>query len=112
MIMKKITSREWLRIGADYRSIINGQHYILEYDQQYGTCLVPVEIDDENGLEKNVYTFVEMFLTYRVNAYTEEEARTIAISSGHSPSLMKDFRCVRSMCDVSIATSLPKHTET
>lgn len=98
MIVKKITSREWKRIGADYRSIINGLHYILEYDQQYGTCLVPVEIDDENGLEKNVYSFVEMFLTYRVNAYTEEEARAIAISSGHSPSLMKDFKVLFSLC--------------
>lgn len=97
--MKKITSREWNRIGADYRSIIEGRHYVLEYDPQYGTCLAPVEIDDTDGLEKSLYTFEELFLTYQVNAYTEEEARNIAVSSGHSLALMKNFQRVRSLCD-------------
>lgn len=97
--MRKITGREWNRIGGDYKSILDGHRYILEHDPQHGTCLVPVEIDDMNGLEKSLLTFEELFLTYNVNAYTEEEARAIAAGSGHSLALMKNFQRVRSLCE-------------
>lgn len=97
--MRKITSREWNRIGPDYKSIMNEHRYILEHDPLHGTCLVPVEIDDANGQEKSLFSFEELFLTYNVNAYTEEEARHIAVGSGHSLALMKNFQRVRSLCD-------------
>lgn len=97
--MRKITSREWNRIGAEYRSVLDGQKYILVYDRQYGTCLEPVQIDDSDGQEKSLFTFEELFLTYKVNAYTEEEARNIAVSSGHCLALMKNLQRVRSLCD-------------
>lgn len=97
--MLKITTREWNRIGKSYRSIQGGQRYILAYDPFLGTCLNPVQIDDVDGLEKSLYTFEELFLRYNVNAYTEKEAREIAVGAGHCPALMKNFHRVRSLCE-------------
>jgi len=40
----KITKTEWDNHLEDYKSIKNGQHYILKFVEGSGTCLVPVEI--------------------------------------------------------------------
>lgn len=97
--MMKITSREWERISGDYKTITDGQHEILLYDRVHGTCLVPVEIDDIEGLEMGEYTFKEFGISYRAYAYTLEEAKEIALGSGHLVQYMKKLRRVRSLCD-------------
>lgn len=95
--MQKITSREWAHIGSDYKSEINGQKMILKYGN--GTCLIPVEIDDSNGLEQGVYSFNEFGIGYTVLAYTEEEALRIIKDSGHAMRLVADFKRLYSLCE-------------
>lgn len=41
--MNIISKAEYQKINKDYKTIINGQHYILKLTNN-GTCLVPVEI--------------------------------------------------------------------
>lgn len=41
--MKTITKKEWIKKNKDYKSIINGQKYILTMTDK-GTALVPVEL--------------------------------------------------------------------
>ena len=41
--MKTIKKEEWKNLHKDYKTIINGQHYILKLTEK-GTCLVPVNI--------------------------------------------------------------------
>ena len=47
--MKKVITREqWIKTPKDYKSMIDGEPYILEYDRHVGTCLVPVIIKEDN----------------------------------------------------------------
>ncbi len=39
--MEVISKKEYRKIHKDYKTIINGQHYILKATEN-GTCLVPV----------------------------------------------------------------------
>lgn len=45
--MEVITQKEWNSIHKDYKSIINGKHYILKLESA-GTSLVPVEVISDN----------------------------------------------------------------
>ena len=42
--MDTITAEEWRKKHKDFKSIINGQRYMLKYIEGSGTCLVPVEV--------------------------------------------------------------------
>ena len=42
--MKRITQKQWDSIPNDYKSIKNGQCYILEFIEGKGTCSIPVKI--------------------------------------------------------------------
>lgn len=44
--METITQKEWKETSKDYKTIINGIHYVLKLEST-GTCLVPVEIVKE-----------------------------------------------------------------
>lgn len=41
--MRTITKKEWVETHKDFRSVINGQRYVMMYDN--GTCLVPVKVE-------------------------------------------------------------------
>jgi hypothetical protein len=41
---KKITKKEWVKTHKDYKTIIEGVHYILMWENGKGTVLMPVEI--------------------------------------------------------------------
>lgn len=47
--MEQITKSEWKKLHRDYKTIIDGQRYILKLING-GTCLVPVQVikDKEN----------------------------------------------------------------
>ena len=83
----KITSKEWNRQHKDYKSIINGQKYIM-----HNGGLEPIEIDDINGQEYKKYTFTECGIKYNVFAYSTDEAIEIIKSSGHYMSKVKDLQ--------------------
>lgn len=97
--MMKITSREWERLANDFKSITDGQRSMLMYDAECGTCSVPVEIDDENGLEYSEYLFEACGIPFRVHAYTLEDAMKYAVQDGHALSLIQNMRRGRSLCD-------------
>ena len=40
---KIITKEEWDNEYPEYKTIIDGQPYVLELDHKYGTVLVPVK---------------------------------------------------------------------
>ncbi len=40
----QMTMAEWQKASRDFRSIIDGQRYALQFIPGKGTCLVPVEI--------------------------------------------------------------------
>ena len=46
--MRTITKELWDKTPNDYKSMIDGQPYILEYDRYVGTCLSPVKIEEDN----------------------------------------------------------------
>lgn len=50
--MKQITAEEWRKKHRDFKSIKDGQRYVLEYDPKVGTCLVPVEVIGLRKLKK------------------------------------------------------------
>lgn len=53
--MEKITRKEFLELANDYKTYIEGIPYILKYDELHGTCLVPVEIqEDKDEVEKSM----------------------------------------------------------
>lgn len=41
---KQMTKAEWLKTHSDFKSVIDGQKYVLAACGEKGTCLVPVEI--------------------------------------------------------------------
>ncbi len=41
---KQITSEQWNRTHPDFKTIINGQCFVLAMVEGKGTCLVPVQI--------------------------------------------------------------------
>ena len=47
--MEIITKKQWRELHRDYKSIIDGQRYILKGTNK-GTCLVPVQLikDEED----------------------------------------------------------------
>jgi hypothetical protein len=57
-ITRTITKAEWDKIHKDYKSVINGVHYIMVYDN--GTALVPVKIVNESVNEIASRTAVEI----------------------------------------------------
>lgn len=76
--MFKITQNEWNTRHKDYKSIIDGQKYILK------DCrLIPVEIDNINGKELKMYTFYDGILTYQCLAWDIEDVKSIAKSNHH-----------------------------
>lgn len=78
-----ITTREWNRISSGYKTETGCQKSILYYDDRFGTCLMPVRLDDETGLEFGAYTFEESGLRFRVYAYSMAEALRIIRRSDH-----------------------------
>jgi len=42
-----MTKSQWDRIPDDYKTVIDGQRYVLKCDDERGTVLVPVEVVDE-----------------------------------------------------------------
>lgn len=42
--MKQITKKEWNNKHKDYKTIIDGVHYVMMYDDKIGTHLIPVQI--------------------------------------------------------------------
>ena len=77
MVVMKITEREWTRMSDNYKGVNNGQMSMLYYDPRYGTCSIPVEIDNEYGLEYGKYTYRTGFNIYSVYAYSMSEALRI-----------------------------------
>jgi hypothetical protein len=47
-IKHTITKKEWDKTHKDFKSIIDGIHYVMKYDNKTGTHLVPVKIVDES----------------------------------------------------------------
>jgi hypothetical protein len=45
MDMETIAKAEWTKTHKDYRSVINGQRYIMRFEGGKGTCLVPVKVE-------------------------------------------------------------------
>lgn len=43
----RMTKSQWDRIPDDYKTVIDGQRYVLKCDDERGTVLVPVEVVDE-----------------------------------------------------------------
>tara|TARA_R100001594_G_scaffold145288_1_gene195283 strand:+ start:264 stop:428 length:165 start_codon:yes stop_codon:yes gene_type:complete len=43
---EKCSKKKWDLTLPEYKSIIDGQHFILTYDSRLGTILAPVEIVD------------------------------------------------------------------
>lgn len=39
-----MSAEEWKKTSKDYKSIINGQRYVLRFVDGKGTCLVPVDV--------------------------------------------------------------------
>lgn len=50
--MEIITKSEWKTIPKNYKSIIEGKHYILKLTNE-GTCLVPVNLVSDKEVQKN-----------------------------------------------------------
>ena len=46
--MKTITKELWDKTPNDYKSMIDGQPYVMEYIEGKGTCLSPVKIEGGN----------------------------------------------------------------
>ncbi|MGB1811877.1 MAG: hypothetical protein ACPHM3_05345 [Candidatus Kariarchaeum pelagius] len=46
--MKTITKEQWRKTHKDYKSMIDGQPYVLEFIKGKGTCLSPVKIEGDN----------------------------------------------------------------
>jgi hypothetical protein len=42
--VKEMTMQEWKKTHKDYKTIINGQRYVLDWVEGKGTSLVPVKI--------------------------------------------------------------------
>lgn len=70
----KITTKEWDSITSDYKSDIDGQKYMLYYLPRYGTCLIPVSLDDDEGLGFGIYHFEESGVKHSVYAYSMADA--------------------------------------
>lgn len=47
--MKKVSREEWRKTPKDYKLIRDGQRFVLDYDPNVGTTLVPVEVVKEQG---------------------------------------------------------------
>ena len=43
-----ITKKQWTKTPKDYKSMIEGQPYIMTYSNEKGTQLVPVKIEGDN----------------------------------------------------------------
>lgn len=76
-----ITTRDWNRIPKNYKTDNGGYKSIL-YLTSRGTCLIPVCLDDENGLEYGPYRFKIHGVIHRVFAYSMAEALRIIRASG------------------------------
>lgn len=51
--VKSVTKKEWDKAHKDYKTEINGQKYMMEYDDARDmTVLVPVEINESNELDE------------------------------------------------------------
>lgn len=92
MAVMKITEREWTRMGKDYKGITNGQMSMLYYDPRCGTCSIPVEIDNEYGMEYGKYTYRSGCNIYSVYAYSMAEALRII---RHNNNYFGDLRDLR-----------------
>ena len=44
--MKKVSKEEWNKAHKDYKTIIKGQKYMMQYDKEYGSVLVPVIVEE------------------------------------------------------------------
>lgn len=87
-----ITSREWNRISPNLKDDNGQQKTMLYYDRERGTCSVPVQLDDKNGVEYGPYSFQEHELGHRVYAYSMAEALQIIQGSGHNLSMVKSLK--------------------
>jgi len=76
-----ITTRDWNRINNNYKTDNGGSKAILHLTSR-GTCLIPVRLDDENGLEYGPYRFKVHGTAHRVFAYSMAEALRIIRGSG------------------------------
>jgi len=47
--VKRFPKAEWEQLSKDYKTIIDGQRYMLARDDERGTVLVPVEVVDDNA---------------------------------------------------------------
>lgn len=81
MTSMTITMQDWNRIGENYKTDDGGNKAIL-YHTSRGTSLIPVRIDDENGMEYGSYRFKAHGLAHRVFAYSMAEALRIIRNSG------------------------------
>ena len=84
MSVMAITTREWNRISNDYKTEIDGKRTMLYYSPRYGTCSIPVVLDDENGREYGKYHFSANGSAYSVYAYSMAEVLRIIRSVGHN----------------------------
>ena len=50
--MEIITKKQWRELHRDYKSIIDGQRYILKLEKG-GTCLVPVQVAEDEEAKNN-----------------------------------------------------------
>lgn len=48
--MKNISKEKWNKIPKDYKSVIKGIKYIMEYDNEKGTSLNPVIVINKNKI--------------------------------------------------------------
>lgn len=76
-----ITTRDWNRIDENYKTD-DGKHKAVLYLTSHGTRLIPVRLDDENGLEYGAYRFKVHGIAHRVFAYSMGEALRIIRDSG------------------------------
>jgi hypothetical protein len=53
--MKTITRKQWREMPKDYKSIIDGQKYIMELTNN-GTCLIPVKVKEFSKVNGTFYT--------------------------------------------------------
>lgn len=76
-----ITTRDWNRIDKNYKTDNGGNKAIL-YLTSRGTCLIPVRLDDEKGMEYGAYRFKVHGVAHCVFAYSMAEALRIIRNSG------------------------------
>lgn len=82
-IKHTITKKEWDKTHKDFKSMIDGVHYVMKLTDK-GTALVPVNIEESIKESKFNYNAAEAFAAYMRGEISVEEVNKIAKKLGRS----------------------------